>query len=268
MKSERNDQLLYAIQKTKLDIGEMNMVTVDSSWSFPNLRASFTRVYIPLEGEAYVSAGDEHRRLEAGKIYIIPYGMSFTCGCPESMKKLFFHFNLRCANGGDIFDGVNSFLVIDKAETMTERLIELYKKQDTSSAVMMKALLYEIIESALSMIPDSPAMVRELSEYTEKALRYIKEHLSSRLTVGEIADALFVSRQVLQKNFTRDVGKPIGKYIDEAVMEKAERYLLGRSLSLSEISERLGFCDQFYFSRRFTELHGISPLRFRKAHNT
>lgn len=266
MKSERNDQLLYAMQKTKLDVSEMNMVTVDSSWSFPNLRASFTRAYIPLDGEAYIGIKGVRYPLEVGKIYVIPYGMSFTCGCPSYMKKLFFHFNLR-VSGGDVFDGVSSFLVIENAEETLKSLLELYEKQDTSSAVRMKALLYSIIHTALSMIPENTVMERELSEYTEKTIAYIKSNLSSRLTIKEISEALFISRQVLQKHFARDVGKPIGKYIDEMVMEKAERYLLGRSLSLSEISDRLGYCDQFYFSRRFTEMHGISPLKFRKAHN-
>jgi len=32
----------------------------------------------------------------------------------------------------------------------------------------------------------------------------------------------------------------------------------------SEIAERLGFCDEFYFSRRFKEITGKSPRMFRK----
>ena len=87
------------------------------------------------------------------------------------------------------------------------------------------------------------------------------------MSIGEIAAALFVSKLVLQKTFKADVEKPIGQYIDGCLMAHAERDLLDPTLSIKDISDRLGFCDQFYFSRKFSEAHGISPRRFRQLHN-
>ena len=267
MKSDPNNHLRYAMEKTKLEVSAVNTAELDESWSFANMRASFTRVYIPLEGSAYVYVGEERTELLPGRIYVLPYGLSFTCACPEYMKKIFFHFNLRCPQGNDFFEGVNSIIILENEEESAARLSELYGRDDVASAVTVKAMLYGIISKAIERMPESHEMIKEFSEYTEKALRYIEGHINARLTVSDISEALFVSKQVLQKRFKTDVGKPIGKYIDERVMERAEQYLLSRRWSLSEISERLGFCDQFYFSRRFTETHGVSPMRFRKMHN-
>jgi AraC-like DNA-binding protein len=72
------------------------------------------------------------------------------------------------------------------------------------------------------------------------------------MTINEISSALFISKLVLQKHFKMDLGKPIGKYIDQCLMARAERELLDRSLSIKDISEHLGFSDQFYFSRKFS----------------
>ena len=258
---------MYALRKTALDVSVMNIAELDRNWNFANMRASFTRVYIPLQGSAQIHIGGRTVELEVGRIYVIPYGTCFSCSCRESMKKMYFHFNLRCPQGHDFFEGRESVIVLDDEEALSVKMSELYERDDVASAIMMKAMLYEIVEKAIARIPASGEKIKEFSEYTDKAIKYIEGHVNARLTVSEISDALFVSKQVLQKRFKEDVGKPIGKYIDDRVMEKAERYLLSRQYSLAEISERLGFCDQFYFSRRFTETHGVSPMRFRKMHN-
>lgn len=267
MKSCANHELLYALKKTKLEVSAVNMAELDESWSFSNMRASFTRVYMPIDGSAHICVGDQRIELEAGNIYVIPYGMSFNCGCPDRMRKMFFHFNLRCPQGNDFFEEINSVIVLENELETVSSLVELYEKDDVASAITVKAMLYGIISKTIGRIPPFYEKIREFSEHTEKALKYIESNVNARLTVSEISGALFVSKQVLQKRFREDTGKPIGKYIDEKVMEKAERYLLSRKYSLAEISERLGFCDQFYFSRRFTETHGISPIKFRKMHN-
>lgn len=267
MKLYSNHELMYAVKKTALEIGAINMAELDESWNFTNMRASFSRVYIPIDGEAYICVRGHRIDLEVGKIYIIPYGTSMTCGCPVAMKKMFFHFNLRCPQGNDFFEGINSVIVLENEEETAKKMTELYEKDDVASAVTVKALLYEIIGRAIERVPVVHEKIKEFSEYTESALKYIGKNINAGLTVSEISDALFISKQVLQKKFKEDVGKTIGKYIDERVMEKAEQYLVNRNYSLSEISEKLGFCDQFYFSRRFTETHGVSPMRFRKMHN-
>ncbi|MBL8991700.1 MAG: helix-turn-helix transcriptional regulator, partial [Spirochaetia bacterium] len=45
--------------------------------------------------------------------------------------------------------------------------------------------------------------------------------------------------------------------------ELAKRYLLESELSVSEISERLGFANAFHFSRLFKKHSGTSPAAFR-----
>ena len=54
----------------------------------------------------------------------------------------------------------------------------------------------------------------------------------------------------------------------ERLMYSAQRKLLCTDLSVNEISEAFGFCDQFYFSRYFKRRCGESPLRYRKRMQT
>lgn len=50
-----------------------------------------------------------------------------------------------------------------------------------------------------------------------------------------------------------EAGMSPGKYIDNMIFLKAKQMLSDPALTIGQISRKLGFCDQFYFSRRFKE---------------
>ena len=65
--------------------------------------------------------------------------------------------------------------------------------------------------------------------------------------------------------FKKEIGVSVGRYIDDRLMYVAELELRRGEKSINEISDMLGFCDQFYFSRRFSQTYGIPPIKYRKT---
>ena len=61
----------------------------------------------------------------------------------------------------------------------------------------------------------------------------------------------------------KETGKTVGQYLDNLLWAEAKRRLLLSDASVRAISEELGFCDQFYFSRRFRQLFGVTPSYYR-----
>ena len=57
----------------------------------------------------------------------------------------------------------------------------------------------------------------------------------------------------------------MGEYINDTIMFEAGQLLLKTGLSVLAVSEKYGFSDQFYFSRRFKEKFGMSPLKYRQS---
>ena len=76
-----------------------------------------------------------------------------------------------------------------------------------------------------------------------------------------------MSVEGLRKNFRAKMGIPIGKYINNRIMNKAELEIRRGEFSVSEISDMLGFCDQFYFLRCFSEKYGMPATKYRKKLN-
>ena len=266
MKLVKNEDLLYAAKRINLEISEISYGYLDSEWNNENLCASFTRIYVPLSGEGSIRFGQTSLLLCPGNIYVVPSGLNFSSECLDRMEKIYIHLTLTHPDGSDVFSGIHHPLVLSDAADAIRTIRDLYHVPKLTSVLRLRTVLLELLLAALEReIPDSEP-IRSYAPITKAALAYIDSHLSADLSIDTLAKELIVSRQTLQKRFRDDLGKPIGKYIDESLMARAERALLDTSATVKEISDSLGYCDQFYFSRRFTETHGVSPKRFRLAH--
>ena len=93
-------------------------------------------------------------------------------------------------------------------------------------------------------------------------IEYIRENLSVKISVKELADRLYISESILAKKFRKEVGITLGKYIDKMVFYEAEKLIMQGDLTIGQISEKLGFCDQFYFSRKFKERYQETPQSY------
>ena len=262
----RNEDILYAARRTNLEISEISYGYLDSEWNMENLRASFTRVYLPLEGEGILTLDKGTVRLLPGNIYVVPSELKFSGFCPHRLNKIYIHLTLTRPDGSDLFAGIDDCIILPDSKSYISEIETLCHEKDIRSILRLKLLLHDILYEALTHRPPVHPKLKDYTPITKAALSYIDDHLSASLTIDEIANALFVSKLVLQKKFKADLDKSIGAYIDSCLMARAERLLLEPSLTVKEISERLGFCDQFYFSRKFSATHGISPRTFRKLH--
>jgi len=52
--------------------------------------------------------------------------------------------------------------------------------------------------------------------------------------------------------------------IDIFIEVISENNVFGKFMSISEISEAVGFCDVYYFSTMFKKIIGVSPVKVRK----
>jgi AraC-like DNA-binding protein len=80
----------------------------------------------------------------------------------------------------------------------------------------------------------------------------------------EIAQNLGVAYELFRKRFVKFTGMPPAKYRSAKTMTRACQLMNDRRLTTRQISERVGFCDEFHFSRRFKQIVGLSPSDFRK----
>ena len=95
-------------------------------------------------------------------------------------------------------------------------------------------------------------------------LRYIHSHISSDLTVEDLARMENISASHLRGLFQKAFHCSPRAYITRIRLEKASALLPETNLRISEIAFSCGFSDPLYFSRLFTKKYGMSPSEYRK----
>lgn len=94
---------------------------------------------------------------------------------------------------------------------------------------------------------------------------YVEKHLSERITLARIAEHVHYSRSYVTEQFQKSTGMSVAAYIFERRMECAKELLVEGRMTISQISERLGFSTVQYFSKCFKDAVGVSPSVYSKS---
>ena len=91
----------------------------------------------------------------------------------------------------------------------------------------------------------------------------LEQELSSKANLEDIATEMGLSYDGFRKKFRRVAGLSPGRYRSLRVIERTCEMLQSTDLTVEQVASNLGFCDQFYFSRRFKQITGYPPAEFR-----
>lgn len=103
----------------------------------------------------------------------------------------------------------------------------------------------------------------ETAAWVERACALLESDLSRGLDLEELAHDLGMSYDGFRKRFSRAMGVPPARYRSTRLIDRACELMQQGTLSDRQIAEGLGYCDEFYFSRRFKQVTGRSPRQFR-----
>ena len=247
------------IRLTVLNFGR---ATVNAEWNGTVTMPAFSRLYYIVSGVAFITTRDERVQLKPGHWYLLPADVSFEYECIEEMDHLYFHLKLCDFAGTDRLRTVQHPLSLVLPSETLDCTVQRLHTRDLTDVLWLQQTLYGIVLSFLRA-HNLNIHNTSYSSYVLEALQYIQQHLSMQLTVSEISQHCSVSPSTLTKRFRGELSVSVGEYIDTLVMAEAEQLLMTDTLSIAEISGRLGFSDQFYFSKRLKQKFGISPRDFR-----
>jgi AraC-like DNA-binding protein len=101
-------------------------------------------------------------------------------------------------------------------------------------------------------------------DLADRLERYLSGHVDRPFSAKELEKTFFLSYKHMAAVFKKSMGETMLSYHQRLRMEEGARLLRETLLPVGEISDRLGFGDQLYFSRCFHSYAGVSPSRYRK----
>lgn len=102
----------------------------------------------------------------------------------------------------------------------------------------------------------------------QKMLERIADSLYSNFSPEQLVAEYNYSRTYVYSVFKKYAGVPIMQYYNQLKIEEAKKLILQKQLTLSQISEKLCFKNQYYFSRTFKRIQGISPSAYGRQTST
>jgi LacI family transcriptional regulator len=123
----------------------------------------------------------------------------------------------------------------------------------------------EILVSPMHVVtrPSSDAIAVEDQDIAE-ALSFIRENITKKFSIDEVAEAANLSRRSLERRFRKALGCSILGEIRRIRVDLVAKMLLETSHSVSEIAASLDYPDAKYVIQTFREERGMTPLQYRK----
>jgi len=115
---------------------------------------------------------------------------------------------------------------------------------------------------------DSENVLAERDDFDRSRMKpvldYVESNLTSRIQVEEVCKLANMSYYYFVKFFKKSVGLSFTEYVNYRKIKWAERILLTRDLSISEVGDQIGMPNMAHFYKMFKKYNDCSPKEFQK----
>ncbi|MCQ2437438.1 MAG: AraC family transcriptional regulator [Clostridia bacterium] len=125
-------------------------------------------------------------------------------------------------------------------------------------------LFISLIRNGVDTSEPDAVSAKRLEEVMEKRIitelcDCIDKHLTEQITIKMLSEHVHYSRAYITVRFKEVMGVSIMDYVESERIKRATQLLKSGEMSVTQVSEYLGYSSLQYFSRRFKNAVGVSP---------
>lgn len=237
----------------------------EPNFYFKGEKHDFWEVVYVVSGKALITADSRIYNLEKGDI-VFHKPMEFhklASNSGENLEVVIFSF---AATGDMSYFNNGLFKAVPEQQQLIIGIPDIFEKYSANSAYAQ--LLANTIEHFLIMLKLNSKMISKLdgsnsAKEFKKIVNLMNEHIYENITVDMLADMCGLSAANMKKIFRKYTGMGVIKYFTGLKMNLAAK-MLGKGLGILEISEKMSFDNQNYFSTVFKREMGVSPTAYRE----
>ncbi|NLO37815.1 MAG: AraC family transcriptional regulator [Clostridiaceae bacterium] len=152
------------------------------------------------------------------------------------------------------------------AERLIQDMLEEFTATPVNYRPALKGYLLVLLTKIFRAIAsETGSVLPHLHRVAPEILQYIENNLNRRITLQELAQRCFYNPSYFSRVFRDVFGKNLTEYIAEKRIQEADRLLCETTLSIEEISSRVGYQDRKQFYEVYKRLLGVSPGARRTA---
>ena len=235
-----------------------------------------------VSGKATVYSGDSCYEMTRGQIHYIKKGNSHKIVADDMHN---FHYycigfqlnpeykELQCFV--DIMKNISHCVIndADRIQNIFEPLLNEFYIQDKENTIMINTYFCQLLISLYRLMsgsfsnPSLKLSTASASNVVYRTLKYIDREYLNISSVKDIAKALSYSEYYLSHVFKKKMDITIKEYLLQKKIITAAELLQMSNMSVSEISEQVGFSSPHSFSQAFKRHMNMSANEFRKKFN-
>ena len=153
------------------------------------------------------------------------------------------------------------------AEEAGRMILEMEQQKPIERFVQLLKILHLFAESEeksrLASSAYSPSLRDEDISRIDRVLQYLRKRRSDSVRLDEVASVAAMSSKSFCRFFKANTGKTLVQYLNEVRIGEACRMLVETDRQISEVALDSGFNNLSNFNRRFREIKGETPRKFR-----
>ncbi len=148
-----------------------------------------------------------------------------------------------------------------QVEELFQKLVDCWIQKLPSYEFTAKIMLQQLLLlTSNSLNTTSRNFATSLK--VEKIIQYMHGNVSGKITVPELSALVSMTPAYMSRTFKDATGYTIIEYFNKLKIDKSKELLIEGNRKVKEVAQELGFADEFYFSRMFKRLEGITPSEF------
>lgn len=246
------------------------MQNTHSEWNFNLHSHSFHELHIAFKGNFSICFQDNNIYLpESSFILIPPHTEHKFMQCSDDLFRFSLAFDMIFNQNQLITAAPPAVLPLNNNCTFyIENILSEYKENKTGckniTGSLTNCLIIELLRISdainLHTTPKHPNL--------SKALLFIENNLLNKITVQNVADAVYLSVRQLNRIFFENIGMTAAGYMKLKKINKIKEYLTKTNLSIKEIAFLTGMESDCSLCKIFKRETGVSPTAYRASvHN-
>lgn len=156
----------------------------------------------------------------------------------------------------------------NRIKLFQEICFNLEKGYSADNLRYVNMIFYHFLSSLLYEEKFNYVENKKEDDIVAATIELMQKKIHTVFSLSEFARLARLSVSHFSAVFRKKTGYAPIEYYNHLKIQKACQYLLLSNMTIKEMAVSLGVDDQYYFSRMFSKLMGISPTEYRKRNKT